>query len=82
MKNQKAFFDQLASKWNFQKVDDWNKVTVPMVRKEGGKFIDNYYHGSLQRGTDVLHEEIVLQITMTTQRGDCIADYNGDTVAA
>jgi hypothetical protein len=49
--NQKAFFDQLAVKWNIQKLEDWNKVTNEMVLKEGGSFIDRYYKGSLQLGT-------------------------------
>jgi hypothetical protein len=49
-KNQKEFFDQLASKWNIQKSDDWNKVTTQMVLKEGGSFITHYYNGSLTQG--------------------------------
>jgi hypothetical protein len=49
--NQKALFDQLATKWNIQKPEDWNKVTTTMVFKEGGKFLINqYYNGSLQQG--------------------------------
>ena len=49
--NQKAFFDQLAAKWNIQKTEEWNKVTTQMVMKEGGAFINNYYNSSLQQGT-------------------------------
>ena len=51
--NQKKFFDQLAIKWNIQKPEDWNKVTVAMALKEGGNFISNDYNGSLQQGTNV-----------------------------
>jgi hypothetical protein len=51
-KNQKAFFDQLAIKWNIQKPDDWNKVTWSMVSKEGGNFVSSYYNSSLQQGID------------------------------
>jgi hypothetical protein len=49
--NQKAFFDQLAVKWNFQNKDDWNKVTEEMVLKEGGYFLKTHYP-SLPRGTN------------------------------
>ena len=51
IENQKKFFDQLAAKWNIQKADDWNKVTLAMVTKEGGYFLAVYYNNSLQRGT-------------------------------
>jgi hypothetical protein len=51
--NQKKFFDQLATKWNIQKNNDWNNVTVEMVMKEGGHFMKMYYGGSLRRGTNV-----------------------------
>jgi hypothetical protein len=50
IKNQKAFFDQLATKWNIQKLDDWNKITWSMVIKEGCGFLSDHYNGSLQRG--------------------------------
>jgi hypothetical protein len=46
--NQKAFFDQLATKWNIQKNEDWDKVTNEMVLKEGGSFIMTYYNGLTQ----------------------------------
>jgi hypothetical protein len=52
MQNQKKFFDELAIKWNIQKTDDWNKVTLGMVEKEGGSFVRKYYK-SLQKGTNV-----------------------------
>jgi hypothetical protein len=67
-KNQKTFFDQLATKWNIQKLDDWNKVTTSMVVKEGGSFINSYYNSSLQKGTKHVYRmltfvlEIVLEI--------------------
>ena len=51
--NQKEFFDQLAIKWNIQKLEDWNKVTCDMVVKEGGYFIANYYNSSLQQGNNM-----------------------------
>jgi hypothetical protein len=51
MENQKAFFDQLAVKYNIQKAEDWNKVTTTMVVKEGGSFITRFYNGSLKIGT-------------------------------
>jgi hypothetical protein len=50
--NQKEFFDQLATKWNIQNLDDWNNVTREMAKKEGGSFIDTYYNGSLKQGTN------------------------------
>ena len=59
--NQKAFFDQLAIKWNIQKPEDWYEVTYKMVVKEGGSFIAHYYNGSLQQGTNascVTHSDI------------------------
>jgi hypothetical protein len=49
--NQKKFFDELAIKWNIQKINDWNNVEAQMVFKEGGYFINSYYNGSLQQGT-------------------------------
>jgi hypothetical protein len=52
LKNQKAFFDQLAMKWDIKKPEDWNKVTVKMVFMEGGSFIKVYYNSSLQKGTN------------------------------
>jgi hypothetical protein len=52
--NQKEFFDQLAVKWNIQKLEDWNKVTNKMVLQEGGySIINTYYSGSLLQGTKV-----------------------------
>jgi hypothetical protein len=51
--NQKVFFDQLVIKWNIQKPEDWNKVTYNMVVKEGGRFIVDYYNGSLQQGINM-----------------------------
>ena len=54
LQNQKAFFDQLAIKWNIQKLDDWNKFTQKMACREGGgSFINKYYNSSLQKGIDV-----------------------------
>jgi hypothetical protein len=53
--NQKKFFDQLAIKWNIQKLEDWNKVTYDIVLKEGGRFIVYYYNNSLQQGKNLLY---------------------------
>ena len=52
LQNQKAFFDQLAIKWNIQKLEDWNNFTQEMACKEGS-FISKYYNSSLQKGIDV-----------------------------
>jgi hypothetical protein len=46
----KAFFDQLAIKYNIQKLEDWNKVTTRMVVNEGGSSIIRHYNGSLVQG--------------------------------
>jgi hypothetical protein len=43
----------LAVKWNIQKSDDWNKVTLKMLLKEGGNFIASYYNNSPTKGMDV-----------------------------
>jgi hypothetical protein len=67
MANQKAFFDQLAIKWNIKTPQDWNKVTTDMVRKEGGSFIARHYNGSLTKGKI----EILLEI-LTIVSGDRI----------
>jgi hypothetical protein len=63
--NQKKFFDQLATKWNIQKEDDWNRVTLAMVTKEGGYFLADYYNNSLQRGT-VFKEILLTSISITS----------------
>jgi hypothetical protein len=60
-KHQKEFFDQLALKWNIQKPDDWNKVTLMMAQKEGGNFISRYYNGSLTQG-NIKNYEIIFAI--------------------
>jgi hypothetical protein len=52
IQNQKIFFDQLAIKWNIQKLEDWNKITRVMLLKEGGNFINRYYNGSAQLGME------------------------------
>jgi hypothetical protein len=51
-KNQKEFFDQLAIKWNIQKPEDWNTVSIKKVIKEGGNFI-YYYNNSVQQGSNI-----------------------------
>jgi hypothetical protein len=52
--NQKAFFDQVAIKWNIQKPEDWYKVTKEMAFMEGGRFIGTYYNGSLIKGKVII----------------------------
>jgi hypothetical protein len=52
IKNQRAFFDQLAAKLNLKSLDDWNDVRLSTVQKMGGWFVNNpRYGGSLQEGT-------------------------------
>jgi hypothetical protein len=52
--NQRSFFDNLATKLNIQKPEDWGKVTGSVVMKErGGYFISNYYSGSLYKGIEM-----------------------------
>jgi hypothetical protein len=66
--NRKAFFDQLAIKWNIQKPEDWNTVTIQMVLKEGGQFIKKYYNSSLRQGTYIYsmrHTKVLISITST-----------------
>jgi hypothetical protein len=48
-KNQRLFFDKLASKLGLQKPEDWYSVSVDTVMKMGGWFIA-HHHGSLMRG--------------------------------
>jgi hypothetical protein len=48
--NQKAFFEQLASKLNIQKPEDWHLVTKQTIKDEGGSFVDKYYNYSLVKG--------------------------------
>jgi hypothetical protein len=48
--NQRKFFDKLATKLNIQTPEQWNRVLVQTVLKEGGSFVNNYYKGSVQKG--------------------------------
>jgi hypothetical protein len=48
--NQRAFFDQLASKLNIHKLEDWCHVNVKTVVQQGGSFVFYHYNGSLLRG--------------------------------
>jgi hypothetical protein len=69
--NQKAFFDRLAIKWNIQKPEDWNTVTVYMVLKEGGKFISHYYNNSVKQGKvqgNYIGDSIILLFTTRLYR--------------
>jgi hypothetical protein len=49
--NQRKFFDEVASKLNIQKPEDWYRVTGKTVIKFGGHFIKRFYNGSLVSGT-------------------------------
>jgi hypothetical protein len=48
--NQRAFFDQLAVKFNIQDPKDWYNITRRQVMKEGGFFM-KYYNSSTMQGT-------------------------------
>jgi hypothetical protein len=52
--NQRAFFDELATKLNIEKPEDWNQVTRKKVIENNGSFIISYYNGSLLQGTKIL----------------------------
>jgi hypothetical protein len=56
IRNQRAFFDQLAMKLNIKKLEDWDKVNTDILRKdkEGWGFVARYYSSSLRRGTNAL----------------------------
>jgi hypothetical protein len=41
----------LASKWNIQKLEDWNNISPRKVVKEGGTFVKDIYNYSLSKGT-------------------------------
>jgi hypothetical protein len=51
--NQRSFLDQLASKLNITKQDDWYKVSVKKVVENGGQSVLQKY-GSLRNGTQRL----------------------------
>jgi hypothetical protein len=49
--------DKLARKWNFQKSEDWLRVTNKMVLKEeGSHFIRTQYDGSVVKGKATLFD--------------------------
>jgi hypothetical protein len=48
--HQRTFFENLASKLNIQKPEDWYKVSIETFVQHGGAFVNNYYQGSLVRG--------------------------------
>jgi hypothetical protein len=51
IEHQKAFFDQLATKLNIQKPEEWVKVTTNTIIKEGGfHFLKRFYNGSKIQG--------------------------------
>jgi hypothetical protein len=60
VKNQRAFFDNLATKLNIQRPQDWNRISTKRVVKEGGYFMKYYYRGSLTQSMDII--EIVSEI--------------------
>jgi hypothetical protein len=52
IRNQRAFFDQLAIKLNIKKPEDWYVVKTQTVLDEGGNFIISYYNSTLILGTN------------------------------
>jgi hypothetical protein len=50
LEKQRELFDNLAIKWKLQKPEDWLKVTIKNVVKEGGSFIHIFYNGSVLQG--------------------------------
>jgi hypothetical protein len=48
--NQRAFFDEMASKHNLHNPRDWAAVSWETLLKEGGYFVSQYYKGSLLKG--------------------------------
>jgi hypothetical protein len=43
--NQRKFLDQLASKLNIQRPEDWYSVPSATIFKEGGNFVYTIYKG-------------------------------------
>jgi hypothetical protein len=50
---QRQFFDELASKLNIKKLDDWNNVKVQTVLDSGAWFVKRYHGGSLLKGNEI-----------------------------
>jgi hypothetical protein len=48
IKNQRVFFDDLATKLNIQTPIEWLQVTRKKVTEEGGSFLFNYYNSLWQ----------------------------------
>jgi hypothetical protein len=82
--NQRLFFDQLSQELSIQKPSDWNEISAKTVLQKGGQFLNNFYNGSLRKGTifysrfkcqvvDRRSKEIVLEILEEFMR-DCIGD--------
>jgi hypothetical protein len=52
--NQRVFLDQLATKLNIQKPEDWYSIRPDTVKTMGGSFVYTHYNGSLIEGTDTV----------------------------
>jgi hypothetical protein len=50
IKNQRAFFDQLAKKLDISKPADWYHISAETVQKLGGAFVHYQYNDSLVKG--------------------------------
>jgi hypothetical protein len=57
LQNQKVFFEQLATKLNVRKPEDWLQITSKRVVQEGGRFIKQYYNGSVVKALELLYPE-------------------------
>lgn len=49
IKNQKAFMDSLATKYNIQVPDDWNQITSEIMIHEGGASLLRLCGGSITK---------------------------------
>jgi hypothetical protein len=50
VKNQRTFFDQLATKLEVTTPEDWLAVPKKVLLEEGGRFVYTQYNGSLLQG--------------------------------
>lgn len=56
-KNQRSFFDSLASVLQIRNPDDWTKVTSKLVLQNGGAFLHTYFKGSVPNALKELYPE-------------------------
>jgi hypothetical protein len=54
VRHQRQFFDQLASKLNIQRPEQWYTVKWDTILEAGGTFVSNYYKGSVTKGTELV----------------------------